>query len=201
MSPAENVPPSPAGKRRQERDAAELPYQDHEAGVLVREQPKPEIADRSRRQRAELDGHPGRHWCAPAEHDDHGQCGHGTDNGDGGKADPDEKDLPSLGTELGPALHTAEAQAPQPHREREEGQKGEPSAATGNDQTEAAMAAVTAVATAAACSTRKRASESFSTRSSRGDIRSEEHTSELQSLMRISYAVFCLNNKTSYTPT
>src|SRR3546814_6447229 len=29
-----------------------------------------------------------------------------------------------------------------------------------------------------------------------GVIRSEEHTSELQSLMRISYAVFCLNNKT-----
>src|SRR3546814_6285544 len=28
--------------------------------------------------------------------------------------------------------------------------------------------------------------------------RSEEHTSELQSLMRISYAVFCLNNKTTY---
>src|SRR3546814_5247097 len=27
--------------------------------------------------------------------------------------------------------------------------------------------------------------------------RSEEHTSELQSLMRISYAVFCLKNKTS----
>src|SRR3546814_7264575 len=27
-------------------------------------------------------------------------------------------------------------------------------------------------------------------------IRSEEHTSELQSLMRISYAVFCLNKKT-----
>src|SRR3546814_8193180 len=41
--------------------------------------------------------------------------------------------------------------------------------------------------------------------------RSEEHTSELQSLMRISYAVFCLNKKTNkllmtfpsalYTPT
>src|SRR3546814_7456101 len=29
--------------------------------------------------------------------------------------------------------------------------------------------------------------------------RSEEHTSELQSLMRISYAVFCLNKKTSIT--
>src|SRR3546814_1791319 len=42
-----------------------------------------------------------------------------------------------------------------------------------------------------------------------GDIhgrdRSEEHTSELQSLMRISYAVFCLkkkkNNNTSHTNT
>src|SRR3546814_5014648 len=29
----------------------------------------------------------------------------------------------------------------------------------------------------------------------RGDPRSEEHTSELQSLMRISYAVFCLKKK------
>src|SRR3546814_4812019 len=29
------------------------------------------------------------------------------------------------------------------------------------------------------------------------DVRSEEHTSELQSLMRISYAVFCLNKKKS----
>src|SRR3546814_2568759 len=28
--------------------------------------------------------------------------------------------------------------------------------------------------------------------------RSEEHTSELQSLMRISYAVFCLNKKTTH---
>src|SRR3546814_4066452 len=31
----------------------------------------------------------------------------------------------------------------------------------------------------------------------RPPIRSEEHTSELQSLMRISYAVFCLKKKTS----
>src|SRR3546814_10882267 len=30
-----------------------------------------------------------------------------------------------------------------------------------------------------------------------GPVRSEEHTSELQSLMRISYAVFCLENKTT----
>src|SRR3546814_2518135 len=31
--------------------------------------------------------------------------------------------------------------------------------------------------------------------------RSEEHTSELQSLMRISYAVFCLKKKTKVQPT
>src|SRR3546814_2264025 len=30
-------------------------------------------------------------------------------------------------------------------------------------------------------------------------VRSEEHTSELQSLMRISYAVFCLKKKKKYT--
>src|SRR3546814_10556329 len=33
----------------------------------------------------------------------------------------------------------------------------------------------------------------------RADRRSEEHTSELQSLMRISYAVFCLKKKKSHT--
>src|SRR3546814_9126843 len=32
-------------------------------------------------------------------------------------------------------------------------------------------------------------------------FRSEEHTSELQSLMRISYAVFCLKNKNKYKRT
>src|SRR3546814_4289674 len=30
--------------------------------------------------------------------------------------------------------------------------------------------------------------------------RSEEHTSELQSLMRLSYAVFCLKKKNTYPP-
>src|SRR3546814_9030119 len=34
---------------------------------------------------------------------------------------------------------------------------------------------------------------------SHASIRSEEHTSELQSLMRISYAVFCLNKKKQTT--
>src|SRR3546814_9490787 len=40
-------------------------------------------------------------------------------------------------------------------------------------------------------------------RNMRYDLRSEEHTSELQSLMRISYAVFCLKKKTTinYTHT
>src|SRR3546814_8679322 len=33
----------------------------------------------------------------------------------------------------------------------------------------------------------------------RADRRSEEHTSELQSLMRISYAVFCLKKKMNYS--
>src|SRR3546814_9738629 len=33
------------------------------------------------------------------------------------------------------------------------------------------------------------------------DDRSEEHTSELQSLMRISYAVFCLKQKKTHTST
>src|SRR3546814_4295804 len=34
----------------------------------------------------------------------------------------------------------------------------------------------------------------------RRDLRSEEHTSELQSLMRISYAVFCLKKKNKIEP-
>src|SRR3546814_5660782 len=34
-----------------------------------------------------------------------------------------------------------------------------------------------------------------------GSLRSEEHTSELQSLMRISYAVFCLKKKKKTTIT
>src|SRR3546814_8619631 len=37
---------------------------------------------------------------------------------------------------------------------------------------------------------------SFVERLGKADDRSEEHTSELQSLMRISYAVFCLKKKT-----
>src|SRR3546814_5495687 len=36
-------------------------------------------------------------------------------------------------------------------------------------------------------------------RQRRGEQRSEEHTSELQSLMRLSYAVFCLKKKNTTT--
>src|SRR3546814_972209 len=39
------------------------------------------------------------------------------------------------------------------------------------------------------------AGEIIVTASKRAEARSEEHTSELQSLMRISYAVFCLKKK------
>src|SRR3546814_3763391 len=42
-------------------------------------------------------------------------------------------------------------------------------------------------------------SEGFTVVGSHGKQRSEEHTSELQSLMRISYAVFCLK-KNNTTP-
>src|SRR3546814_3347950 len=42
---------------------------------------------------------------------------------------------------------------------------------------------------------------SFSSPDAMNAVRSEEHTSELQSLMRISYAVFCLKKKTSYQQT
>src|SRR3546814_2755317 len=41
----------------------------------------------------------------------------------------------------------------------------------------------------------------FSWPITRHHLRSEEHTSELQSLMRISYAVFCLNKKKQNTDT
>src|SRR3546814_2801586 len=40
---------------------------------------------------------------------------------------------------------------------------------------------------------------SFIYRTCQSNLRSEEHTSELPSLMRISYAVFCLKNKKQST--
>src|SRR3546814_6365200 len=43
---------------------------------------------------------------------------------------------------------------------------------------------------------RRQSRERMGDAARRGELRSEEHTSELQSLMRISYAVFCLKKKT-----
>src|SRR3546814_8017527 len=44
----------------------------------------------------------------------------------------------------------------------------------------------------------KRTDIQFKPSDNRFSFRSEEHTSELQSLMRISYAVFCLKKKNNY---
>src|SRR3546814_4070143 len=44
-----------------------------------------------------------------------------------------------------------------------------------------------------------RRSRSMRLRGARAVLRSEEHTSELQSLMRISYAAFCLKKTKNYT--
>src|SRR3546814_8643925 len=59
-------------------------------------------------------------------------------------------------------------------------------------------------ATRTACNTRHSHNEHDPNKPQASPHRSEEHTSELQSLMRISYAVFCLKKKTNkqiYTPT
>src|SRR3546814_8342629 len=54
------------------------------------------------------------------------------------------------------------------------------------------------VAVAEACSFRRAAARlDLKPSTLSHSLRSEEHTSELQSLMRISYAVFCLKKKTS----
>src|SRR3546814_1431412 len=56
-----------------------------------------------------------------------------------------------------------------------------------------AAASVNTMSTSRRCATRTMASEA------NFEWRSEEHTSELQSLMRISYAVFCLKKKKTKT--
>src|SRR3546814_10208211 len=48
------------------------------------------------------------------------------------------------------------------------------------------------------CPTRRRCGSTSRGSARRAPTRSEEHTSELQSLMRISYAVFCLKKKTQH---
>src|SRR3546814_956212 len=75
-----------------------------------------------------------------------------------------------------------------------------PGVKVGNTRTSVAMAASTHNAALTPSST-KYCSRCRMPPTSRHRPRSEEHTSELQSLMRISYAVFCLKkkNKIQYT--
>src|SRR3546814_6795119 len=56
---------------------------------------------------------------------------------------------------------------------------------------------ITAEQVARILSSRVKVSARSSLRTDLQSVRSEEHTSELQSLMRISYAVFCLKKKTT----
>src|SRR3546814_9830313 len=61
---------------------------------------------------------------------------------------------------------------------------------------ESVPACAFAIAPGASSSTSRRRAQSCANRSRENVfVRSEEHTSELQSLMRISYAVFCLKKK------
>src|SRR3546814_5085643 len=55
---------------------------------------------------------------------------------------------------------------------------------------------VTMMASCAGAASVTSAASTLSVSTGAGSARSEEHTSELQSLMRISYAVFCLKKKT-----
>src|SRR3546814_2061756 len=59
--------------------------------------------------------------------------------------------------------------------------------------------AMVAVSPGTAPTNRPNSADIAMTPSTSGRNRSEEHTSELQSLMRISYAVFCLKKKTQPT--
>src|SRR3546814_7133797 len=61
------------------------------------------------------------------------------------------------------------------------------------------LAAAPGIHSAAVRHLQAQAAELAARSRSSGSGRSEEHTSELQSLMRTSYAVFCLNKKTGNT--
>src|SRR3546814_6470122 len=51
------------------------------------------------------------------------------------------------------------------------------------------------------CVSSRANASAYSARPLSGSLRSEEHTSELQSLMRITYAVFCLTKKNKHVTT
>src|SRR3546814_5026908 len=74
----------------------------------------------------------------------------------------------------------------------QEGAAGEPDRRVGDPRALALAVRRRHLRAVVGVATRRDASED----DERGKKRSEEHTSELQSLMRISYAVFCLKKKT-----
>src|SRR3546814_1110539 len=63
-----------------------------------------------------------------------------------------------------------------------------------------ALAAVLSMGVVAPAAARDNQRSEHADKDKKHDKRSEEHTSELQSLMRISYAVFCLKKKNNNTP-
>src|SRR3546814_1443064 len=66
---------------------------------------------------------------------------------------------------------------------------------SGGSGSTAQQACATDAASRAACNAFSSADNTWEAIFARAGERSEEHTSELQSLMRISYAVFCLKKK------
>src|SRR3546814_3526457 len=73
-----------------------------------------------------------------------------------------------------------------------------PSSVTRPSSTTATRSASEAVCSRCAIATTVRPVTTAASERSRCRARSEEHTSELQSLMRISYAVFCLKKKNKH---
>src|SRR3546814_3814644 len=86
---------------------------------------------------------------------------------------------------------------PRPKVERRDRKgRGKGPARSGDRKPKAAAQGADAAEDAAEAPAQSEQSEEKPAAKAEGRTRSEEHTSELQSLMRISYAVFCLNKKT-----
>src|SRR3546814_7283624 len=94
-------------------------------------------------------------------------------------------------TTLFRSLHRTAPHRTAPHRTAPHRTAPHPSTSSSSDRT----TALSASAANSAGHSAPVASRSCTEKHSDSDARSEEHTSELQSLMRISYAVFCLKKK------
>src|SRR3546814_4736686 len=105
---------------------------------------------------------------------------------------PPRRTSPSLGCSK-PAMRRSEVVLPQPEGPRKEW--NEPRAMRKLTRSTALMSAKRLETSANSMSACAAAAEPGDSWRDRAESRSEEHTSELQSLMRISYAVFCLKKK------